>query len=94
MFCTLTASSADVQTGTFFAFVPGHQNVIYIKVKIFDDILVEGKEAFGVQLSIPDHHKASGVKLGNPSRATVFIKDGNNIVGSWTDKFTVCTIIL
>jgi len=72
-----TASSVDVQTGVFFASVPGNQNVIYIKVRIFDDILVEGTEAFGVQLSIPDHHKAVGVKLGNPSHATVFIKDGN-----------------
>ena len=78
--CTLTASSADVQTGVFFAYVPGNQNVIYIKVRIFDDKLVEGTEAFGVQLSIPDHHKANGVKLEDPSRATVFIKDGNIII--------------
>ena len=82
MFPHSTANSADVHTGTFFAFIAGHQTVVYIKVRIFDDILVEGTEAFGVQLSIPDHHKANGVKLGDPSSATVFIKDGNNIMRS------------
>ena len=50
--------------------------MIYIKVQIFDDKLLEGTEAFGVQLSIPNHHKANGVKLGDPSGVTVFIKDG------------------
>ena len=73
-----TASKTDVQTGIFLEVVPPHMSVIYIKVGIFDDKLVEGTEAFGVQLSLPDHHKANGVKLGDPSRATVFIKDGNN----------------
>jgi len=50
--------------------------VVYIKVRIFDDKLLEGTEAFGVQLSIPNHHKENGVKLGDPSHTTVFIKDG------------------
>ena len=49
--------------------------MIYIKVRIFDDKRLEGTEAFGVQLSIPNNHKANGVKLGDPSHATVFIKD-------------------
>jgi len=82
MFVPSTASDADVKTGTFLTYVPVNQNVVYIKVRIFDDKLLEGTEAFGVQLSIPDHHKANGVKLGNPSRVTVFIKDGNIIVGT------------
>jgi len=59
--------------------VPAKQNYIYVKVKIFDDKLVEETEAFGVQLSIPDHHKSNGVQLGTPSLATVFIKDGKVI---------------
>ena len=54
--------------------------MVYIKVRIFDDILVEGTEAFGVQLSIPDHHKSNGVELGVTSRATVFIKDGEVVI--------------
>ena len=53
--------------------------MVYIKVQIFDDKLLEGTEAFGVQLSIPNHHKTNGVKLGDPSRATVFIKDGEAV---------------
>jgi len=79
---SIVASNADLQTGVFYAYAPANQNVVYIKVRIFDDKLLEGTEAFGVQLSIPDHHKANGVKLGNLSRATVFIKDGNIIVGT------------
>jgi len=71
----LAASSDDVLTGVYrLVFYPG-VNSITIRVKIRDDLLVEGTEAFGVQLIVPDHHKAN-VKLGNPSLATVFIKDG------------------
>ena len=51
-------------------------NALILKVRIYDDRRVEGTEAFGVQLVIPDHHLRNGVKLGNPSLATVFIKDG------------------
>ena len=68
-----------MQTGVFFVYVPANQNVILIKIRIVDDKLVEGTEAFGVQLYIPDHHKANGVKLGDPSRVTVLIKDGKSI---------------
>jgi len=70
------ARSSDVQTGVFFAYVPANQNVILAKVRIFDNMLVEETEAFGVQLYIPNHHEVNGVKLGNPSHTTVFIKDG------------------
>ena len=54
-------------------------NSLTLKVRLYDDKLVEGTEAFGVQLIIPDHHVANGVKLGNPSLATVFIKDGMDV---------------
>ena len=54
-------------------------NSLILKVRIYDDKLVEGTEAFGVKLIIPDHHVKNGVKLGNPSVATVFIKDGMNV---------------
>jgi len=88
-----TANSADVHTGTFFAFIAGHQTVVYIKVRIFDDILVEGTEEFGIQLSIPDHHKANGVKLGVPSRATVSIKDGKFVILIFLSVLQTCTCI-
>jgi len=76
MYLISTASDVDVKTGTFFAYVPGNQNVVYIKVRIFDDKLLERTEVFGVQLYVPDHHKENGVRLGDPSHATIFIKDG------------------
>ena len=53
-----------------------HVSVIRVKIPIRDDKLVEGTEAFGVKLIVPDHHKANGVGLGNPSIAIVFIRDG------------------
>lgn len=73
----LAASSDDVKTGVNrLVFYPDERSVIAVRVRIRDDKLVEGTEAFGVQLSVPDHHKLNGVKLGNLSLATVFIKDG------------------
>ena len=59
-------------------------NALILKVRIYDDRRVEGTEAFGVQLIIPDHHLQNGVKLGNPSLATVFIKDGTYVVAKCT----------
>ena len=51
-------------------------SAFFIRVRIVDDKLVEGSEAFGAQLIVPDHHKINGVKLGSPSLAIVTIKDG------------------
>ena len=51
-------------------------NVMYLKVRIYDDKLLEGTEAFGARLIVPDHLRSSGLKLCNPSDVTVFIKDG------------------
>ena len=82
------ASTDDVKTGvTRLVFYPsdGAQTV---RVRIYDDKLVEGTEAFGVQLIVPDHHVANGLKLGNPSLATVYIKDGMSLYAS----FLVCSL--
>ena len=59
-----------------------NENAKTIKIKITDDKLVEGTESFGVQLIVPDHHIKNGLKLGNPSLATVFIQDST---------FDICT---
>ena len=75
MFTSFAASSDDVRTGTFRLIFSTGYNSKTIKIGIKDDHIVEGTEAFGVQLIVPDHHKAK-VKLGSPSLATVFIKDG------------------
>ena len=74
---TLVATSDDVKsTGVSRLIYYPYESTIAVTVGIIDDELVEGTEAFGVQLIVPDHHKANGVKLGNPSLATVFIRDG------------------
>ena len=56
-----------------------YESSALISVKILDDKLVEGIESFGVQLIVPDHHKANGVKLGSPSLITVFIRDNGKL---------------
>lgn len=73
------ASSADVRTGLYRLIFYPNKNSIKVKIAIRDDKLVEGTEAFGVQLIVPDHHKRNGLRLGNPSHATVFIKDGRSL---------------
>lgn len=72
----LVASSDDVKIEVNRLVFYPDESVSTVIVRIADDKLVEGTEAFGVQLVVPDHHKHNGVKLGNPSLATVFIKDG------------------
>ena len=47
-----------------------------VRIKIRNDNWVEGTEAFGLQLIVPNHQKSKGLKLGNNSIATVFINDG------------------
>ena len=70
------ASSSDVRTVVHqLIFYPNNSPII-VRVRIIDDKLVEGNEAFGVQLIVPDHHKTNSVKLGNLSLAKVIIKDG------------------
>ena len=89
-FPILSANNDDVLTGTFFVYVPAHQNEVYAKIQIYDDSIFEGTEEFGVQLYIPDHHKENGVQLGDPSHAVVFIKDGKMAVHFYFEKY-ICT---
>ena len=73
------ATSDDVKTGLYRMILYSHESSALIRVKILDDKVVEGIEAFGVQLIVPDHHKANGVKLGSPSFITVFIRDNGKL---------------
>ena len=76
IFVYSVASSYDVGPGTYtVAFNPGVDSRT-VRIKIRNDNLVEGTEAFGVQLIVPNHYKSKGLKLGNNSIATVFINDG------------------
>ena len=76
-FWYIVANSDDVKDGIYrIVFKPG-VNSRTIKTGIInDDDLVEETEAFGLQLIVPKHHKSNGLKLGNISAVTVFIKDG------------------
>ena len=70
------ASRYDVWPRTYaIVFNPGVDSRT-VRIKIGNDNWVEGTEAFGVQLIVPNHHKSKGLKLGNISIATVFINDG------------------
>ena len=76
IFVYFVASSYDVWPGTYaIVFNPGVSSRT-VRIKIRNDNWVEGTEAFGVQLIVPNHHKSKGLKLGNNSIATVFINDG------------------
>ena len=72
----VVASSNDVRTGVHRLFFHPDNSAAVVRVRIIDDELVEGSEAFGVRLIVPDHHKVNGVKLGKLSLAKVVIKDG------------------
>ena len=72
----VVASSNDVRTGVHRLIFYPNNSAAVVRVRIMDDELIEGSEAFGVWLIVPDHHKVNGVKLGNPSLAKVIIKDG------------------
>ena len=72
----VVASSNDVRTRVHRLIFYPYNSAAVVRVRIIDDELIEGSEAFGVRLIVPDHHKVNGVKLGNPSLAKVIIKDG------------------
>ena len=76
-FWCIVANSDDVKDGIYrIDFNPGVNSRTIRTGIINDDKLVEGTEAFGMQLIVPKHHKPNGLKLGKISVVTVFIKDG------------------
>ena len=80
LYLLFVASTDDVAIGVIrLVFYPS-DDAKTVRVKIFDDRIVEETEAFGVKLIVPDHHVANGLKLGNPSLTTVFIKDGKSYI--------------
>ena len=58
-------------------------NTKTFRIGITDDKLVEGTEAFGAQLFLPDHHNSKCLKLGDTSVTTVFIHDGTYVLGMY-----------
>ena len=76
LFVYFVASSHDVRSGTYRLKFYSSVNTYTVKVAIRDDKWIEGPEAFGVQLLLDGYRKPYCLKLGKPSIATVFIKDG------------------
>ena len=74
-FVYFVANSYDVRTGTYRLNFYSSVSTLTVKVAIRDDKLVEGLEAFGVQLILYDYCRPCCLKLGVPSVTTVFIKD-------------------
>ena len=72
----IVASSHDVWTGRYLVVFNAGVNTKTFRIGITDDKLVEGTEAFGAQLFVPDHHKDKCLKLGDTSVTTVYIHDG------------------
>ena len=72
----IVASSHDVWTGRYLVVFNAGVNTKTFRIGITDDKLVEGTEAFGAQLFVPDHHESKCLKLGNTSVTTVYIHDG------------------
>ena len=65
-----------MRTGTYHLNFYSSVNTFTMNIAIKDDKLVEGTEAFGAQLVLDSYRRPYCLKLGEPSVATVFIKDG------------------
>ena len=72
----IVASTYDVRPTRYLVVFNAGVSSKTFKIAIKDDELVEGTEAFGAKLIIPDHHKSKCLKLGDISIATVYINDG------------------
>ena len=72
----IVVSSDDVWIGRYLVVFDAGVNTKTLRIGITDDKIVEGTEAFGAQLFVPDHQKSRCIKLGDTSITTVFIRDG------------------
>ena len=51
-------------------------NVATVKIPIYNDYIVEGTEAFAVNLYIPEYYRNRYVNYGDPFLTKVIIDDG------------------
>ena len=72
----IVASTHDVRPTRYLVVFHAGVNSKTFKIAIKDDELVEGTEAFGAKLIIPDHHKSKCLRLGDISVTRVYIIDG------------------
>ena len=82
------ASGRDFKVGEYNLDFPVKSNVATVKIPIYDDYIVEGTEAFAVNLYIPDYYRNRYVDHGDPFLTKVIIDDGQCII---TD---LCEIIV
>ena len=71
-----SASSYDFEESIQAVKFSTRQSIATVYIKIKDDNRVESTEAFQVELLISRDTYLQGVRLVNPSKAKVFIKDG------------------
>ena len=74
-----TASSYDFEESIKTVGFSPRQSTATVYITIKDDSRVETTEAFQVEILVP-YWYLKGLQLGNPSRATVFIKDGMQVL--------------
>ena len=72
----VTASSYDFEESIQTVRFSSRQSTATIYIKIKDDYRVESTEAFQVEILISRDTYSRGVRLGNPTKAKVFIIDG------------------
>ena len=71
-----TASGKDFKIGEYKLYFSIKSNVATVKIPIYDDYIVEGTEAFAVNLYIPEYFRDRYVDYGDPFLAKVIIDDG------------------
>ena len=72
----LLASSHDFDESIQIVQFSSRQSTATCYIKIKDDDLVESTEAFEVDILIPHDLQSRGIRVGSPSKAKVYIKDG------------------
>ena len=70
------ASSYDFEESIQVVRFSSRQSIATAYIKIHNDNRVETTEAFQVDISLPYYHYLRRLRLGHPSKAKVFIKDG------------------
>ena len=71
-----TANSRDFKVGEYKLNFSVHSNVATVKIPIYNDYIVEGTEAFAVNLYIPEYYRNRYVNYGDPFLTKVIIDDG------------------
>ena len=72
----ITANSKDFKVGEYKLYFPVSSDVATVKIPVYNDYIVEGTEAFAVNLYIPEYYRKRYVGYGDPFLTKVIIDDG------------------